>query len=257
MGQRLVVSIHVPGMDKVIVNCYQHWSAYTGSAINNTEDLINAYNDWKAMNEAEAKELFKKTDDASRNRQMEVLAMVMMDAWPGAMPTFHKNDGFPEYDYDNDPEAPEKHSTDIKRWMLSKGMFELASRMKDKIMWNRNEGLIGMTENEITDTQNWSEGDVDIYINEDGNIESICFGVVWVQDWDEALADIYLEDGEDESEREKQLLDDLYETDDVDGSMEFTLSGWDEFIRLYNQADDAGKCKMGSKKTNTVVSFIG
>lgn len=143
-------------------------------------------------------------------------------------------------------------------WMVANGMTNLAARLKDKFEYNRNDGLIGITENAIKSYQSWSEGDVDILIDEDtGDIREIYFGVLWGQEWDEACKE-YGEKPEGPT-AEEQLEEDTYETDFVnaDDFGVFTLEDWNKFLDIYDKAMAAGKYKIGSKKNNAVWSFIG
>lgn len=41
MGQRLNIEIKKKGEDKILANCYYHWSAYTGSALELTKEIIS------------------------------------------------------------------------------------------------------------------------------------------------------------------------------------------------------------------------
>lgn len=44
MGQRLVINIKKKGEDKILANCYYHWSAYTQPSLRLVEDIIsNSY----------------------------------------------------------------------------------------------------------------------------------------------------------------------------------------------------------------------
>lgn len=257
MGQRLVLSVRTQAREEALVNVYMHWSAYTGSSIEVANQFIEAYGNWAHLNPGE-KKIFAKTDDASVARQKEIITMLMMDCWPGAHPAgFRAKDEFIEYDEDKDPDAGEKHATEVKMWMVANGMPNLAARLKDKFEYNRNDGLIGITENAIEDYQSWSEGDVDIMIDEEtGDIRELYFGVMWGQEWGEACEEYEEEPGGPTAE--EQLEADIYETDFVnaDDFGVFTLADWSKFLDVYDKARAAGKYKIGSKKNNAVWSFI-
>ena len=248
MGQRLVISIRNMELGETLVNVYKHWSAYTGSAIEETNQFIDVYNEWAKTHPSE-KTIFGKTDQASVNRQKEIIAILMMEAWPGAHPAGFKED-VKEYDETTDPEeACAKYATDVKMFLVSMGMMELASKLGDVFSYNRNDGLIGITESGIQDYQDWSEGDVDILINTNGDIQEIYFGVMWGNTYQEAL---------DDEESEDDLLECMYETDFVnnDDFGVFTMDDWYEFNRIVDEAWKAGKYKIGSKKKDAVWSFI-
>lgn len=256
MGQRLVLSVRTEEREDPIANVYKHWSAYTGSSIEDANQFIEAYQNWAHLN-PEEKKVFGKTDDASLARQKEIITMLMMDCWPGAHPAgFRAKDGFTEYDEDKDPDAAEKHAADVKLYLLSQGMTELAARLQDKFSYDRNEGLIGITKNAIEDYQSWSEGDVDIMIDSSGDIRELYFGVMWGQEWNEACEEYEEEPGGPTAE--DQLKADVFETDFVncDDFGVFTLEDWKKFLEIYDQARTAGKYKIGSKKNNAVWSFI-
>lgn len=257
MGQRLVLSVRTQAREGVLVNVYMHWSAYTGSSIEVANQFIEAYGNWARLN-PEEKRVFTKKDVDSVARQKEIITMLMMDCWPGAHPGgFGAKDGFVEYDEMEDPDADEKHATEVKMWMVGNGMPNLAARLQDKFSYNRNEGLIGITKNAIEDYQSWSEGDVDIMIDEDtGDIAELYFGVMWGQEWKEVCEEYEQEPGG--PTPEEQLEGDIYETDfaNCDDFGVFTLADWSKFLDIYDKARAAGKYKIGSKKNNAVWSFI-
>lgn len=257
MGQRLVLSVRLRGEEDTLVNVYKHWSAYTSSSIEEANQFIEAYQNWAHLN-PEEKKIFTKKDVDSVARQKEIITMLMMDCWPGAHPAgFGEKDGFVDYETDKDPDAAEKHARDVKMWMVGNGMPNLAARLRDKFSYDRNEGLIGITKNAIEDYHSWSEGDVDILIDEDtGDIAEIYFGVMWGQEWKEACEEYEQKPGG--PTPEEQLEDDIYETDFVncDDFGVFTLEDWKKFLGIYDQARTAGKYKIGSKKNNAVWSFI-
>lgn len=239
MGQRLVLSVKALGKEGTLVNVYMHWAAYTGSAIEVTDQFIRAYKNWAKLNPTE-KRIFGETDKDAIARQKEIIAMLMMDCWKGALPGF---------------ENIEDAST-IKLHLLTNGMLDLAMRLPDTLEHDRNAGLIGVTESAINYYQSNSEGDVEVFIDEDGDIREIYFGIVWSSEWSEACEE-YADDDE-LGTKEQQLLKDLYETDFVDNDRSnFSLEEWDEFKDICNIAWDEGKEKIGSKKNNSVWSFIG
>ena len=255
MGQRLVLSVRTEEREDPIVNVYKHWSAYTGSSIEDANQFIEAYQNWAHLN-PEEKKVFGKADDASLARQREIVTLLMMDCWPGAHPAgFGAAEGFTEYDRD-DPESAEKHAAEVKLYLLGQGMNELAARLKDKFSYDRNEGLIAITDKEIASNHSYSEGDVDIMIDSSGDIRELYFGVMWGQEWNEACDEYEVEPGGPTAE--DQLKEDVFETDFVncDDFGVFTLADWKRFLEIYDQARAAGKYKIGSKKNNAVWSFI-
>lgn len=244
------MSVYTPACeDGPLVNVYKHWSAYTGASIEEADQFINAYGEWADEN-PEEKKIFGKTDEASIARQKEIIALVMMKAWPRAHPAgFHK-DGITEYDSDKDPEAGEKYAADVKMLLMAKGMPNLAAKLQDVFSYDRNEGLIGVTEHAIEDYQSWSEGDVDIRIDSEGNIYELYFGVLWGSEWAEAVEEC--EHGE--KELKKEIYDTEFCTDDDFGV--FDMADWEKFKDIYDAARAAGKFKIGCKKNNAVWSFI-
>lgn len=247
MGQRLVLSVRNIKTGTVLANVYKHWSAYTGCAIDETNTFIDAFNNW--MNEHPGdKGIFNRVDDEAVNRQKEIVIMVMMEAWPGACPAGFKED-VDEEDEENDPDAGKKYAANVKMLLMSMGMMELVSKLDDEFSYDRNEGLIGITDSGIENYQSWSEGDVDVGIDAQGEVKEVYFGVIWGESYQEAL---------EEEESEADLLDCMYETDFVnnDDFGAFSLDDWYEFVEIYDKAQSAHKYKLGSKKNDAVWSFI-
>lgn len=258
MGQRLVLSVKSLAKGDTLANVYMHWAAYTGSAIEVTDKFIKTYQNWARLNPQE-KKIFGKEGDLAVARQKEIIAMLMMDCWPGALPgEFYKEKDFYTYTSD-DPQEYEEQSEDYgsaaKLYLVVNGMIELASRLPDKFEYDRNEGLIGVTKAAIGSYQEESEGDVEIFIDEDGSIAEIYFGIVWSNEWDDACEEY--EDDDELGTKEQQLINDVYETEFVDNNhSNFLPEEWDEFKDICDRAWDAGKYKIGSKKNNSVWTFI-
>lgn len=253
MGQRLVIAIRTEAADDTVVNVYKHWSAYTGSAIEETDQFIEGYNQW--MDEhPEDKKAFGKNDAASITRQKEIIAIIMMNIWPGAHPAHFHGDVEITDDDDN-------YAAAVKMFLVANGMPNLAAKLKDHFEYDRNQGLIGITKKGIDNYTSWSEGDVDIYINKDGDIKELYFGVMWLQEWDEAKAE-FIEneelDGLTDAQVEAKMEDEIYysELPNMDDFGSFSIDEWKEFKNICDACWDDGKYKFGSKKSGAVCQFI-
>ena len=185
-----------------------------------------------------------------------------MNIWPGAHPAcFHDDVGMTDKD-EEDPDKEDKYAAAVKMYLVANGMPNLAAKLRDHFEYDRNQGLIGVTQKGIDNYQGWSEGDVDIYINKNGDIKELYFGIFWLQEWDEAKAE-FIEneevDGLTDAQIEAKMEDEeIYysELPNMDDFGSFSLDEWEEFKMTVDACWDDGKYKFGSKKSGAVCQFI-
>lgn len=142
MGQRLNISIKF-GKDR-LANSYYHWSAYTLSALEMARDIFENYNKPENLLDYSIPE-FKS------------LAVEMLQG-TGA--------GFPENEKKYAETYFKEHNLDIE--------------LQDCV--NRNEGILGISEAAMDETEQWAEGTVTL----DLKTETAYFDVFWeLDDFDE------------------------------------------------------------------------
>ena len=164
MGQRLVVSIEKN--EKSIAKIYFHWSAYTISALYETQKIINC--------------IYNHKDETEKEMLLRLIRFCEENG--GGI------DGVPsEFDY--------------IRGLYPDEMF------KDRDI-NRSYGLIALSEECMTNMQQWSEGDV--YINLDTDKVDFC-----VYGGYESLEE-YIE--------ERKSWDDEFDETELDNIPEFDFS---------------------------------
>ena len=127
MGQRLVVSIKRNLRDeKSLCKIYYHWSGYTSSALDETLQIIN---------HLESIEDIKKVSD----KQIQLSLIRFCESNGGGI------DGGEDFDF------IEKYFPD---------------EIFKKQGYSRNNGLVAISDKDQEDMQGWSEGDVEIGIND-------------------------------------------------------------------------------------------
>lgn len=157
MGQRLVVTIH--NNEKELCAIYFHWSAYSFSALLETQKILNCI--YNSEDETESELLLRLIRFCEENGG----GIRAQDDEFAYIEALYPNETFKKDDY------------------------------------SRNYGLIALSEKGIQDLQSWSEGDIDIYIDED----KICNGVYSYyesiddyntehSEWDEDFEPVTLED---------------------------------------------------------------
>lgn len=252
MGQRLVFTVRF-GDDK-LANCYMHWSAYTGASIETTNMFLDALDNFRSENPGILEKAFGDASPEGDGTRRDLIVAIMMKAWPGSQPAVNEIDGVPELPEDEDPDGTIRR-TNLKMFMLGKGMFRTASMLENTPKYDRNDGIISFTEDTMEKKQSWSEGDVEVYLKEDGIVQEIYFGVVFGDEYQSALD--YAMEG-DEDMTEEKFKDDLYETDHYDypDCMTMSLEGWSQFVADYDEARTQGKYSMGSAKSGYVIQFI-
>ena len=125
MGQRLVVTIEKD--KKRLCNIYYHWSAYTVSALWETQKLVKC--------------IYNHKDETERELLLRLIH-------------FCENNGG---GISNGPEGDE--------WKYIQHIYPNEEFKKEGI--SRNDGLISLSEKEMDVSQYWSEGDVIINLDED------------------------------------------------------------------------------------------
>ena len=138
MGQRLVVTIKY--QKKELAKIYYHWSAYTTSALLETEKLIDC--------------IYNHEDETAKELQLRLIRFC------------EENGG----GIDNDS----------YEFRYIEKMFPGESFVKEN--YSRNYGLIALSEKNMGSMQKWSEGDVEI--NLDDEVVEFC-----VLSWYESLKD--------------------------------------------------------------------
>lgn len=146
MGQRLVIQNFTPFQkenQKEIFptnSIYYHWSAYTESAIyeikqlkQKIEEYYNKLNNYKEFHD----------NYNSKSNKIDFFNLACLDAVSGIAPQYEKSINYIE---------------------------KLLEKTYDLSKVNRNDGMIGFTEDDIDHIQYWSEGTVNIYwvFNEEG-----------------------------------------------------------------------------------------
>lgn len=133
MGQRLVIQIEKNG--EALANCYYHWSAYTDSALEETQEVLQNYNELRAS---------LKNEDGDVD--WKLLAIKMFESSTGGMTE----------DSMNTAQA-------------------LYPNVKFRVGRDRNSGLIGITKHDMEESMNWCEGLVVINLdNETINFQVWC-----------------------------------------------------------------------------------
>ncbi len=174
MGQRLNLEIHVNNKDGgavLLANIYYHWSAYTFSAF---EELKNVR---EALTEAMDKR------NTYKNDQLWIADTLLENTTVSGI----TQDSL-EYLKKQDEE-------------LAKG-FRVAS--------NRNEGLLGFSEKDMSSTNDWAEGVAGIIIEDDNSIE--LYNYVYEEyDNEEEMMDSYCIDSKEELNEEYTFKEFVFE----------------------------------------------
>lgn len=153
--------VTIKGGEERLCNIYYHWSAYTMSALYQTRDLINC--------------IYNREDETKEELLLRLIRFCEKEG--GGI--------------SNGPEGEE--------WKYIQNLYPNETFKADGI--SRSDGLISLSEKEMDVSQSWSEGDVDINLDED----MVRFGVYgWYesfeeyneerQEWDEDFEDMSLED---------------------------------------------------------------
>ena len=125
MGQRLVVSVEHFG--QCLAKIYYHWSAYTQSALYETQKVVDC--------------IYNHNDETERELQLRLIRFCEQNG--GGITG---SDEYNEFEYIQNLFPNETFKTDN---------------------YSRNNGLIAISEKGMAGLQNWSEGDVIIDIDED------------------------------------------------------------------------------------------
>ena len=142
MGQRLNIEI-IKNSGEVIANCYYHWGGYTMSALEPTLQVVNAFNKIKDENlpdEVLAVKLLESTCSLS------FTDMKIHYAGSDKKSLEYLKEKYPDYEFNS--------------------------------MYDRNVGIIGVVEEDISSTRQWCEGVV--YINIESQIidaSDIVYGI--------------------------------------------------------------------------------
>lgn len=158
--------VHMMHENKEIANCYYHWSAYTSSSLEVVKQIMEAFTD-------------ELTESCKINGVLDnrLLAIRLLEKTGAGV-------------YSKDAE----------------NVLTLYPGLSFAEGNNRNEGLISFSEEEMANSNNWSEGDVYIYM--DTNI--IDFQVIWEMD-DDSIAEYALEDVDEDEIDENQRKVLIYE----------------------------------------------
>lgn len=150
MGQRLVVNIYPSDEEDAILSLYYHWGAYSSSSVYQVSKILDVL-----MNENECD-----LDDVNSIRK-NILKLCELEG--GGI--YGGKDG--------------------EEWGRIKKLYPNITPKKDYI--DRNDGLIAFTPEGIKALNEWSEGTVYIYIDE----ENVCNGVIWAvdEDWENEMLD--------------------------------------------------------------------
>lgn len=143
-----------------LAKIYYHWSAYTVSSLIEAKDIVNC--------------IYNHSDETEKELQLRLIRFC------------EKNGGGIDGG---------GYSEEFKR---IQAMFPNEKFKTENI--SRNCGLIALSEDGMDDIQSWSEGDLDIIIDEDIIINEVCWGYESLEDykesmdWDEGSKNMKLED---------------------------------------------------------------
>ena len=198
MGQRLVITVYDGTTEKRVANVYQHWSAYTDSAAVNTLVILELMN-----------EMMEKFPEANAKR---IAVEAMLRSNKRANITY---DGYWQQFLHNENNIPENLRGSICKnfyYYLKRdiGLSEEALKLiEDRtaedgaFTYDRNDGLIGIFDKDMDESQMWSEGDVEITIDTEHHEAYVSyFGVNAVYDQFE-----YEENFGDLDDEEKQEIE--------------------------------------------------
>lgn len=159
MGQRLVVSIQSQGQD--LAKIYFHWSAYTSSALYETQKIVDC--------------IYNHNDETEKELQLRLIRFCETNG--GGITG---NEEYNEHEYIQNLFPNEKFKTD--------GI-------------SRNDGLIAISEKGMNGLQYWSEGDVIINLDEDlinfgvyAGYEYFAEYIEERKEWDDEFEGLTLED---------------------------------------------------------------
>lgn len=191
MGQRLIITVweteHKEAEDKPLMKIYYHWSAYTASAYYEAQRFVDTYYD------NYAKPIFKKLRESKENlneKDRKLLTMLLIRLFEQNDVRIHEND----YDY---------MKKEYPKFKLN----------KDNL--NRNNGMIGLSDETMRHLQEWSEGNLEIYLKEEkieNNVYFVFHDKEEIMEWCEGLQDEDFEDLEDYEEIFNTTFDKLDET---------------------------------------------
>lgn len=203
MGQRLVITVYDGKTEERVANVYQHWSAYTDSAAANTLVILELMNEMmKQFPEANAKRIALEAMLRSNSR----INITYEGYWQQFSEDNHLQNGnsIPEnlrgpicknfyYYLQNNIGLSEEALKLIEDRMAEDGAFT----------YDRSDGLIGIFDKDMDESQMWSEGDVEITIDTEHHEAYVSyFGVNAVYDQFE-----YEENFGDLDDEEKQEIE--------------------------------------------------
>lgn len=172
MGQRLVITIHEPRNFDDICKAYYHWSAYTESAMQEVNRICTFYADIR-------------NNEENKHHSNEWCLIQAL----------YKN-GSVEY-YEDGSVIANDHAgmrVDETPEGLNRFCGEPCTFVE---VTDRSEGIIAVSKKGMEELQDWSEGNIDLVLHENGEIELFDFDVYW----DEPLEDYCDMQGFDEEER--------------------------------------------------------
>ena len=183
MGQRLVITVYDGKTEERVANMYQHWSAYTDSAAVNT--LIILY----LMNK-----MIEKFPKANA-KQIAIEAFLRFAkrtniTYEGYWQQFSEDNNL-----HNGNHIPENlrgpicqnfyNYLKIEIGLSDEALKLIENRMAEdgEFTYDRNDGLIGIFDKDMNETQAWSEGDVEITIDTEHHEAYVSyFGVNYILD---------------------------------------------------------------------------
>lgn len=144
MGQRLVITVNVEHNDTVrLFNCYYHWGAYTRCSLSIINEIVQEYTNLFQNYKSTNTDMYHKITYCIFNAFFETGAGIML-------------------------------SEDKKEKKILK---KINDEIKFQESRNRSDGLIAITEEEMNTSQSWSEGNIHIFINKNGNITLTKFDI--------------------------------------------------------------------------------
>ena len=236
MGQRLVITVYDGKTDERVANVYQHWSAYTDSAAANTLAMLELMN-----------EMIKQFPEANAQR-IALEAMLRSNKRINITYDGYKNN---LYNGNNIPENLRgticknfyyylKHDIGLSEEALK--LIEDRTAEDGSFTYDRNDGLIGIFDKDMDESQMWSEGDVEITIDTEHHEAYVSyFGVNFVLDqfeyeenYDGEDSEYIIEADESKDQKSYQYYRDVFMPENYAYSEDDFRTFTEEVIKLVN-----------------------
>ena len=206
MGHRLVINVFENHeADLPIANCYFHWDAYTRSTLRDTFAWFQAY---KALENISDPLL--RTVRAFEHMKEFLISKEEMETIQKMLSSAEVSD-FIKHVY----KSIYKSSLEGGAGSTTNSLAQLQNKYPDETFQpavDRNEGLIGVTKDDIEESMNWAEGSVYIYLDD----MTWDFDVYYLMDENSSLFEY-------DDEPDKSFQEELASCKEFDIEQEFTL----------------------------------